>query len=379
MNIEELQLKFHENKNSDKTLKKEINKFDYVTPFVASLPLNNESRPAVLYMRISTQYQQNDGYSLEHQDSTLTKYCLNNNLYIVDKFVEVISGGTMERPELQRMLESLKPGYCVVCNAVSRLSRNLEDLFEIDKRIKQSKATLILLDIAVDTSTTNGKLILTMMGSVSEIERAQISERVSNVMQYLKSEKKLKTKPHYGWKRTPDGLEKKEDEQAVIDVIRLLVKNEPDITSGKISRLLNNKGFTNRNNKKFHISTIESIIKHNNIPYKYFKNNESTVDIETINNKVAEIKNIGTLQQPLQNIPLQPLQQNIPLQPLHNNLQYPYYNPYQNYNYQPNYYPHGYYSYPNYQYDGNAQNTNIQNNTNIHTNGNIQNNESIKF
>lgn len=289
MSLEELQLKYKSHKKTEPKSKKP-EKLEYAVPLIDSIPLNNESRPAVLYMRISTQYQQNDGFSLEHQDSVLTDYCKKNNLYIVEKYVEVISGGTMERAELKRMLADLKPGYCVVCNSTSRLSRNLEDLFEINKKIKQAKASLILLDISVDTSTPNGKLILSLMGSVSEIERAQISDRVSSVMRYLQAEQKLIKKPHYGWTQTKNGLVEKEDEQAVIEAIKLMVNLEPTITSGKIARQLNNKGFTNRNNKKFHVTTIESIIRHNNIPYKHFKQDkEKNIKEQTVTNQNVNI------------------------------------------------------------------------------------------
>lgn len=210
MNVEELQAKFCEyKKNHEKSTKPEA--FNYIEPFIASLPLNNESRPGVLYSRISTNYQ-NDGFSLEHQEKAMIDYCEKNNIYIIEKYSEVVSGGSMERMELKRLLSSLKPGYCVICNAVSRLSRNLEDLLSINRQIKEKKSSLILLDIGVDSSTPNGKLLISLIGSISEIEKTTISGRVTAVMQHLKATNQLVCKPHYGWKMGPHGLEKKEDE-----------------------------------------------------------------------------------------------------------------------------------------------------------------------
>jgi len=265
MNVEDLQLKFN-NKKKTKNPKLEM---DFVTPLLSSLNVNE--RPGVIYSRVSTNMQYEKGFSLDHQDHVLTEYCKKNNIHIVGKYVEAVSGGSMNRPELQKMLASLRPGYAVVCNAVSRLSRNLDDLLHIVRLIKQAKSTLILLDMAVDTSTTNGRFMLSVMGMMSEMERANISERVSNVMQHLKSEGRLICKPHYGWKYEDGVLIEKEDEQAVIEMIRLTLKNEPDINSSKIVRVLNQKGFTNRKDKKFHTTTVESIIKYNNIPYIHFK------------------------------------------------------------------------------------------------------------
>lgn len=302
MNAEELQKIFQEGKISHQQQKNQKkNNIDYVAPLLMnSIPLNAESRPAFIYMRVSTSMQYETGHSLAQQESALIDYCLKNNLYIVDKFVEVISGGSMEREELKRMLRSLKPGYCVIATAVSRLSRNIEDLLEINKIIQKSKASLILLDISVDTSTTTGKILLAMLGSVSEMERKQISDRVSNVMQHLKKTGELKCKPHYGWGRNNKGeLYKKPDEQAVIDMIRIIVKNDPDITVGKIVRILHEKGFTNRKQKKFHISTVESIMKYNNVPYKHFKNDTTIENNKEIQSILEKEKNI-VYQQPQQ-------------------------------------------------------------------------------
>lgn len=77
-------------------------------------------------------------------------------------------------------------------------------------------------------------------------------------------------------------------------MIRTSLRNEPDSTSGRITKILNTKGFTNRNNKNFHISTVESIIRYNNIPYKFFKETTNTVkkedDIE--NDPILEKNNL---------------------------------------------------------------------------------------
>jgi site-specific DNA recombinase len=278
MEEQELQKIFNEGKKPNQ--KKKKNQNEYVAP-LNSVAINADSRPGFLYMRVSTNMQYETGFSLEQQESALIDHCNKNNIYIVDKFIEAVSGGSMERNELKRMLKSLKPGYCVLATSVSRLSRNIDDLIEINKIINKSKASLILLDIFMDTSTANGKLLLMMLGTVSEIEREQISTRVSNVMQHLKKKGQLKCKPHYGWTRNESGeLIKKPDEQAVIDMIRIIVKNDPDITVNKIIKKLHEKDFTNRKQKKFHVSTIESIMLYNNIPYKHFKETK-TIDTDT--------------------------------------------------------------------------------------------------
>ena len=73
--------------------------------------LTTASRLGVIYSRVSTIEPEINSYVVQ-QDAKLTDYCQKNNIEIIGKFVDIGTGGDMERPELQKMLQSLKPGHC---------------------------------------------------------------------------------------------------------------------------------------------------------------------------------------------------------------------------------------------------------------------------
>jgi len=92
-------------------------------------------------------------------------------------FEERASGGRWDRPELQRMLDQLRPGDVVVVWKLDRLSRSLKDLLRILDKIEQAGAGFRSLTEAVDTTTAAGRMLMQMLGSFAEFEREMIRER----------------------------------------------------------------------------------------------------------------------------------------------------------------------------------------------------------
>jgi DNA invertase Pin-like site-specific DNA recombinase len=92
-------------------------------------------------------------------------------------FAEQASGGRWERPALHRMLDQLRPDDVVVVWKLDRLSRSLKDLLHIMERIEAAGAGFRSLTEAVDTTTPAGRMLMQMVGSFAEFERAMIRER----------------------------------------------------------------------------------------------------------------------------------------------------------------------------------------------------------
>lgn len=98
--------------------------------------------------------------------------------YDIEKwFVEKVSGKDMNRPELQRLLEFAREGDTVYVKDFSRLARSTKDLLELVERFKEKNIHLVSLKENLDTSTTTGKLMLTMIAAINEFERENILER----------------------------------------------------------------------------------------------------------------------------------------------------------------------------------------------------------
>ncbi|MGV0983479.1 MAG: recombinase family protein [Limnohabitans sp.] len=94
-------------------------------------------------------------------------------------FEEKRSGGTMARPLLQKMLESLKPGDVVVVYKMDRIARSLRDLMDIQDRIHKAGADFKSLTEVIDTTSPAGRMIFQILGAFAEFERAIIRERTT--------------------------------------------------------------------------------------------------------------------------------------------------------------------------------------------------------
>ena len=92
-------------------------------------------------------------------------------------FTDKASGSLANRPQLDRMLDHLRPGDVVVVWRLDRLGRSLKNLIALVEELKEKGVGLRSLSESIDTTTANGKLFFSIMGALAEFERELISER----------------------------------------------------------------------------------------------------------------------------------------------------------------------------------------------------------
>lgn len=120
------------------------------------------------YARVSTLDQ-----NLDRQLDMLRRYG-------VDKlFTEKMSGTKRERPELNKLIQSLMEGDTVVVESLSRLGRSTKNLIELVELFQERGIHLVSLKESVDTSTPSGKLLFTLMSAIAQFERDTIAERTN--------------------------------------------------------------------------------------------------------------------------------------------------------------------------------------------------------
>ncbi len=90
---------------------------------------------------------------------------------------EKISGSKKARPELDRLLDQLRPGDVVVVTKYDRLSRSLQDLLTIVEAVRAKGAGFRSLAEDIDTTTPAGRLVFHVFASIAQFERERISER----------------------------------------------------------------------------------------------------------------------------------------------------------------------------------------------------------
>ena len=92
-------------------------------------------------------------------------------------YIEKISAKDANRPKLQEMLDFIRAGDTVYIHDLSRIARNTQDLLSILDIITEKGAQLVSNKEFLDTSTSTGKLMLTMLGAINEFERANMLDR----------------------------------------------------------------------------------------------------------------------------------------------------------------------------------------------------------
>jgi DNA invertase Pin-like site-specific DNA recombinase len=90
---------------------------------------------------------------------------------------EIVSGAKVERPALNKLLESVHPGDVLMIWKLDRLGRSLTHLIEIVNQLLERKVGLKSLNDPIDTTTAQGRLTFNIFAALSEFERDIIWER----------------------------------------------------------------------------------------------------------------------------------------------------------------------------------------------------------
>ncbi len=106
-------------------------------------------------------------------------------------FREKATGGRWNRPELHRLLDNLRKGDVLVVWKLDRLSRSLRDVLTIMERIQETKAGFRSLTEAIDTTTPAGRMMMQMIGSFAEFERAMLRERTRTGLEAARKEGRI--------------------------------------------------------------------------------------------------------------------------------------------------------------------------------------------
>lgn len=170
---------------------------------------------AALYARVSTEEQAMHGVSLDAQKERLVQYAKENDLTVVDLYVdEGISARKRytRRPEFMRMLEDVKQGKIdvVLFIKLDRWFRSIADYYEVQALLDRYKVQWIATEEEYDTTTANGRLALNIKLAIAQDESDRTSERIKFVFSNMVKEGRVITG------KTPLGY-KIENKRLVID------------------------------------------------------------------------------------------------------------------------------------------------------------------
>jgi site-specific DNA recombinase len=155
--------------------------------------------------RTSTTHQD---MSLEQQDSTLRNWVQEHGHVVAGESVENgISGGKdfKKRNGVMKLITSMNKGDILAVYSLSRLTRSLGDLLAISKLLEKKGCHLATLQESINTTSPMGRFFFNIMGSIFQLEREMIQNRVLNGLNFKRSKgEKL------GGKCAPYGFDVKE-------------------------------------------------------------------------------------------------------------------------------------------------------------------------
>lgn len=174
---------------------------------MAKTKKNNISKKgAAIYIRVSTDAQFEEGYSVDAQKDRLTSYCQIKDIKIYDYYIDGgYTGSNMDRPELQRLISDIKKEKIstVIVYKLDRLSRSQKDtMYLIEDVFNPNGIDFISLSENFDTSTAMGKAVLGVLSIFAQLERENIRERTRMGMQ-----ERVKSGLWPGGGRTPFGYD----------------------------------------------------------------------------------------------------------------------------------------------------------------------------
>lgn len=136
-----------------------------------------------IYIRVSTQEQAQDGYSVEQQTERLTSFCKAKDWPIFDVYTDPgFSGANTQRPALQKLFSDIEAGHvdCVLVYKLDRLSRSQKDtLYMIEDVFLAHGVDFVSMQENFDTSTPFGRAMIGILSVFAQLEREQIKERMS--------------------------------------------------------------------------------------------------------------------------------------------------------------------------------------------------------
>ena len=136
-----------------------------------------------IYVRVSTQEQADEGYSIGEQQERLTSYCNAKDWTIYETYIDpAFSGSNLERPNMNRMIRDVEKHNIdlVLVYKLDRLSRSQKDtLFLIEDVFIKNGVAFVSVNENFDTTTAFGRAMIGILSVFAQLEREQINERTS--------------------------------------------------------------------------------------------------------------------------------------------------------------------------------------------------------
>ncbi|KYN75804.1 resolvase [Clostridium sporogenes] len=223
----------------------------------------------VIYARVSTAEQAEEGYSIDAQLDNVRKKCEQEGRIVVNEYIDRgISGKSIKnRLALQQLVKDAKNNkfHEVWVWKTNRLARNHLDLLKIVDELDKNNIGFKSCSEAFDTSTPTGKLLMSVLSSIGEFERETIVENVKMGMKQRARTGKWNGGIVLGYKtvKVSDNDEKTKleiakEEATIVKKIFMLYAEGKGLKA--IANLINKQGYRTKKGNLFSICSIKQIL-----------------------------------------------------------------------------------------------------------------------
>lgn len=227
-----------------------------------------QSNKAVIYIRVSTEEQAMFGQSLDAQDERLREYCHRAGLDVAELLREEGISGSVplhKRPQGSRIEKLMKRHQAthIIAVKLDRLFRDAGNCLAQVDNWNRKGIILHLVDFggqSLDTSSAMGKMMLTMMAGIAEMERNIIAERTTAAMQHMKKHLKAYSPVPFGFDRHGDLFVENDAEQAIRERM-LRWRHDDGHTLAEIADILNSHGIPGKAGGKWYPATVRKVLK----------------------------------------------------------------------------------------------------------------------
>lgn len=219
-----------------------------------------------VYIRVSTEEQAKEGYSLGAQLQELEGYCEYMDYEIFKVYTDDgYSGRNTRRPAYREMMSEMSSWDSILVLKMDRIHRNTRNFIEMMDLLKKKGKGFISKQEQLDTETAMGNFVMQLIQSIAQLESEQIGERTKDGMrqkaQTLSSgddeKRTMGFTPPFGYRIEDGRLADDFEEQYVVSLIFDLYAN--DETMDSICYSLNRQGLLTRKGNpwnKFNLRTI---------------------------------------------------------------------------------------------------------------------------
>ena len=166
--------------------------------------MDNEKKIAGLYIRVSTEDQAREGFSLPEQEKRLRAMCEYKGYEIYKLYKDAgISAKDMNRPAFEKLLQDIRKKKCntIVVLKLDRLTRSVYDMEFIMKFLEENDAYLDCANEEINTTNSSGKMVARLLTTVSQNEIERTSERTKVGLAGAIKEGHIPGKNPLGYKR----------------------------------------------------------------------------------------------------------------------------------------------------------------------------------